>query len=347
MFLPPPDEIDRREYQRNYFISTPTFDLSPIEKPDMSPFLIHMTGKDAILSILQGEEEICEPGEGCILAAIPTYSNSKNTFDAEVVCFTESPTFAVDFFRYRRIERWEADQRFGIGFSKSALVERGVRPIIYLEDGLIAQLINLFLKNEKKIVSFQNKEEEEGLSNAQRRRLQELLELQEILEDIYPLLFPLSEGNRFQGFMWEREWRYFSQSELVFNYQDIEIICCPAAEEPPIREILGSYAEKIVFIRAWDEYSDVTQYLADQQEIWDEQSLRIAQASRQSLRKRQLRKLIKEKQRTLNSIRSYIQFIEQIQRDLEKAKGSEEDLRQEIQKLQDDLSQIEEEQSSE
>lgn len=347
MSLPTPNEINRREYQHSYFISTPTFDLSPIEKPDMSPFLIHMTGKDAILSILQGEEDICEPGEGCILAAIPMYSNSKNTFDAELICFTESPTFAVDFFRYRRVERWEADQRFGIGFSKSALVRRGVRPAIYLEDGLNAQLINLFLKNEKKIVSFQKKQEEEGLSDAQRRRLQELLELHVILENIYPLLFPLSESSRFQGFMWEREWRYFSQPELIFNYQDIEIICCPEEEEPQIKEILGEYAESIVFIRAWDEYSDVTQYLESQQEIWDEQSLQIAQTSRQSLRKRQLQKLLGEKQKTLNSIRSYGQLIEQIQRDLEAVKGSEENLQQEIQKLQDDLSQMEEEQASE
>lgn len=345
MFLPSPDEINHREYRSNYFISTPTFDLSPIEKPDMSPFLIHMTGKDAIFSILQGEEDICEPGEGCILAAIPTYSNSKNTFDAGVVCFTESPTFAVDFFRYRRIERWEADQRFGIGFSKSALVERGVRPVIYLEDGLNTKLINIFLKNEKKIASFQKKEEEDGLSDAQRRKLQELLELYEILKNIYPLLFPLSENNPFQGFMWEREWRYFSQPELIFNYQDIEIICCPEEEETRIREILGDYGENIVFIRAWDEYSDVTQYLASQQEIWDEQSIQIAQASRQSSRKRRLRKLIGEKQKTLNSIRSYIQFIEQIQRDLETAKGSEELLRQKIQELQDDLSQMEEQSS--
>jgi len=43
-------------YWKEYQIDTPTFELSSIEKPDMSPFLIHITGKDEILSILKAED---------------------------------------------------------------------------------------------------------------------------------------------------------------------------------------------------------------------------------------------------------------------------------------------------
>ncbi len=42
MTLPPYSPyVTWREYQ----IATPTFRLSPLEKPDMSPYLVHMTGK--------------------------------------------------------------------------------------------------------------------------------------------------------------------------------------------------------------------------------------------------------------------------------------------------------------
>jgi len=52
MTLPP---YSQQVFWKDYEIDTPTFDLTPIEKPDMSPLLFHMTGRNAILSILQGE----------------------------------------------------------------------------------------------------------------------------------------------------------------------------------------------------------------------------------------------------------------------------------------------------
>jgi hypothetical protein len=33
----------------HYRNTTPTFDLTSVEKPDLSPFLIHMTGKDSLV----------------------------------------------------------------------------------------------------------------------------------------------------------------------------------------------------------------------------------------------------------------------------------------------------------
>jgi hypothetical protein len=123
MSLPPPGSGAR---WKDYEIDTPTFRLMPIEKPDMSPFLVHMTGKNQILSILKGDGAPLNilNGHGYLKANVP--ANGGAGYDAKVVCFTESPTFALDFFRYRSFPRWQADQRFGIGFDKSKMVVKGV-----------------------------------------------------------------------------------------------------------------------------------------------------------------------------------------------------------------------------
>ena len=104
MPLPPPSS---GAYWKNYEINTPTFQLTPIEKPDMSPFLVHMTGKEQIIHILRGQNapEKLEDGYGFLKAAVPKQSTGGYT--AEVVCFTDSPTFALDFFRYRSFQRWK------------------------------------------------------------------------------------------------------------------------------------------------------------------------------------------------------------------------------------------------
>lgn len=103
MPIPTSDQISWHEWKSNYKISTPTFHLTSIEKPDMSPFLIHMTGKKEIRSILLGEGTDSEisAGTGYLRANNPEY-NLRGAFDAKVVCFSNSPTFALDFFRYRK-----------------------------------------------------------------------------------------------------------------------------------------------------------------------------------------------------------------------------------------------------
>ena len=133
---------------RNYRIETPTFKLSSIEKPDLSPFLIHMTGRNQLISILKGEnanEDIEVPeGNGYLKSVVPTFNGSQGYYNSNVVCFTESPLFALDFFRYRSFNRWESDQQFGIGFSKTDLVNhRNVRPVVYLDTETNRELLNL------------------------------------------------------------------------------------------------------------------------------------------------------------------------------------------------------------
>lgn len=56
--------------------------LSPIEKPDMSPFLVHMTGKNQILEILKSGED---KKHGLIKSSVPSQSKSK-WYTREVVC---------------------------------------------------------------------------------------------------------------------------------------------------------------------------------------------------------------------------------------------------------------------
>lgn len=237
---------------KDYEIATPTFSLTPVEKPDMSPFLIHMTGKAEIQSILEGNgaDEALPDGKGFLKASIP--EQSRGNYSAEVVCFTESPTFALDFFRYRSFPRWQRDFRFGIGFSKTKLTDAGARPALYADNDLVAKIVGLH----------ERRKQEEG----------EDLEEAEILKRLYPLCTPLLEHAQQEGFLWEREWRYAGGNGLVFDHEDIRVICCPDEERVGIQQVLGRHAEKIQFVRSWKEFSDVTDYLARQQLVWDHEA---------------------------------------------------------------------------
>lgn len=240
----------------DYRINTPTFCLSPVEKPDMSPFLIHMTGKEQIYQILNGDNADVELPDrnGFLRASVPT---GNGDYDASVVCFTESPTFVVDFFRYRKFDRWRDDQRFGIGFSKEQLVQQGVQPVLYLHNDLMQRVM-----------------EGRG-ANVYPGGYSE--ELKQLCESVYPLMFPLGEDMDIQGFMWEREWRYPKSEGFTFPLSTVKVICCPEEEEDAIRDILGEYAEAVQFVRAWDEYDDVTAYLKGKEVQWREQVRAIPQ----------------------------------------------------------------------
>ncbi|MDQ7815751.1 MAG: abortive infection system antitoxin AbiGi family protein [Melioribacteraceae bacterium] len=247
-------------YWKDYEIDTPTFDLLPVEKPDMSPFLVHMTGRNQILSILRGEnipEGIMltiPTNNGYLQSNIPEYG-TQTGYNASVVCFTETPTFALDFFRYRSFRRWQDDQRYGIGFSKSNLVNRGVRPVLYLDNTALTALNRIKDEIGEQVVEL----EIDGL----RRNARQLI------NSIYPITYPLLENTPDQGFMWEREWRYPQSQGFVFPFDNIRIICCPEDEETQIREIIGGFSENISFIRSWIEYDDVTNFISRQESVWN------------------------------------------------------------------------------
>lgn len=309
-------------YWKSYEISTPTFQLTPVEKPDMSPFLVHMTGKNQIIHILTGENapEELGKGQGFLRAAVPEHSGSNYT--AKVVCFTESPTFALDFFRYRSYKRWNADQRFGLGFDKTNLVSREVRPAIYAGSDLTKQIIYLYNYIQENQIS-----EDQNLN----------AHLINLLEGTYPLLFPLLEDEPQQGYMWEREWRATNENGFTFTHEDIRIICCPQEEEGSIRDILGTAANGIRFIRAWQEYDDVTRFLERQQQTWREYDEKLRQVEKEDQKIQQIDELIQQYQIAKNSLMSYQEFIKRLDSDKEKIERESHEITQKINGLQTQL----------
>jgi len=215
-----------------------------------------MTGSDAIAQILAGDGAPIEiPGDtGFLKAVVPQYEGLSQLFSRPVVCFSESPLFALDFFRYRSFRRWQDDQRFGIGFNKARLAERGVRPVIYLDSEIRSQL--RYLQTQGDLLHWKL-----TASSATDEKLRGLV------DGLAPLVFPLLEDHDYQGFMWEREWRATSPEGFPFSYCDIEIVCCPSEEEDVIREALGDVADRIQFVRTWLEYDDVTSFLQQREEL--------------------------------------------------------------------------------
>lgn len=265
MALPSPTESDGWTKWKNlHKITTPTFDLTPVEKPDFSPFLIHMTGKNSLVSILKGENapediEINE-NEGYLKSVIPDFEG-KSFYNSEVVCFTESPIFALDFFRYRSFRRFRDNQQFGIGFSKSDLIiKRGVRPVVYFDSKTNREILKLCNQIIEGTLFITDSEGEE-------------IDRVGTFEKIKPLLFPLLEDNDGQGFMWEREWRYPDNNGLVFSHDDIEVICCPKNERAEIEEVLGDLLDEIEIVESWKEYDEVTKYLKRREKETDTTAL--------------------------------------------------------------------------
>jgi len=318
MPLPPPGlDVTWKDYR----IDTPTFQLTPLEKPDMSPFLVHMTGKDEIISILKGENasEKITTGHGVLKASVP--QTSQGSYSGKVVCFTESPTFALDFFRYRSYQRWSKDQRFGLGFDKTNLIALGIRPVVYLDSNLVTDIINLhryIQKNHRRV------SDDDDFNSL----------LVQSIGKIYPLLFPLLEGESKQGFMWEREWRATDSNGFVFNHDDIRIICCPQEEEQIIREILGTSANNVQFIRVWREYDDVTQFLKRQQKDWQILDESVQAILEEDKKVQQLDELIQQHQIAKNSLISYQEFVTRLGDDQEKIKTELEVVNQRIITLQ-------------
>lgn len=328
MALPTPDEISEKTYYRNYWIGTPAFQLTPIEKPDMSPFLIHMTGKGAILDILEGKNapNPVVAGHGFLKAGIPEYTGE--AFDAKVVCFSESPTFAVDFFRYRKKVRWQADQSYGLGFDKASLAKQGARPVIYVDERIRSHIIYLHRRIR-----------DNGLILSDDREIN--ARLVEAIQAAYPLLYPLSEDSQFQGFMWEREWRHTDAAGLEFSHEDIKIICCPENEEAGIKQLLGATANQIDFVHTWQEYDDVTNYLSRQHATWRNREERIEKFKGPNKEKLKVENLLAQYNQALNSLDAYLGFLESFRKEIEHATQEREDLAQKIAGLSTKLKEIE------
>ncbi|EOG9063770.1 hypothetical protein KW450_21380 [Vibrio fluvialis] len=244
MNLPPPSK-DGSVYWRDYKIDTPAFRLNPIEKPDMSPHLVHMTGKESVLGILKSGRD----NGGLIKACVP--EDAKSWYKESVVCFTESPIFAIDAFRYIRFHRWQMDMRFGIGFSKEKLIKKGVFPVLYCSSELVSQFKKM---RDEMPTSIENPFE---------------LTAKSVIDNVFPLMNSLMENEPKQGFIWEREWRSPNPEGFDFSYSDIDIICCPEEEQDEIVSILGDFANNIKFVRSWSQYNEVKEFLSSREKGWE------------------------------------------------------------------------------
>lgn len=279
MSLPPPDKNGRGPWNE-YRIDTPAFKLTSLEKPDMSPHLVHMTGRAAILGILDSGNV----GQGKITATVPRQRKAQ-WYDSPVVCFTESPLFAIDAFRYIKFQRWQEDMRYGLGFSKEALAERGSRPVLYADSDLVSHLKNL----------------RDLSAAAEKGPLQECAN--SLVQTILPLTNSLMEYEAKQGFIWEREWRHPDPSGFVFDYKDIEIICCPDEERDAVVKLLGEYSGGIRFVNSWSQYDDVTAFLSSRTAGW-ETRVEPGAASHQQLAA--LRDQYRQERNKLKAHRAYI-----------------------------------------
>ncbi|MUL11806.1 hypothetical protein [Aliivibrio fischeri] len=208
------------------------FEIEPKLKPDMSRFLIHMTGKSAIKSILKGGNV---KNQGFIKALIPNGSKS-DKFTHKIACFTETPIFALGGFVAISQRRSDEKMHYGIGFRKSYMVKNNVRPTIYLDNDVLGLLFSV----------------SESDSNQ---------EVNSLLDSIKSLAHPLGEKAYKQGFTWEREWRFVDKVGFYFNYDAIEVICCPREEQLELQVILGGFSDKIQFVDSWAQYKSHTKYI--------------------------------------------------------------------------------------
>lgn len=234
--------------------SIPTFELTPLHKPDMSPYLVHLTSRNNLLNILtgKGSTTVLSQEQGFLKSSLPNYTTSQ--YHNEVVSFTESPLHTLDFFRLRSQARFKDDQQYGIGFSKSALVKQGVRPVLYLDKESNKALLGIIENVNKDFFRISDS----SIRNEY---------LKKCLSKLKSLMFPLFEDSEKQGFMWEREWRWPNTEGMVFNIADIRVICCPSANKVELIKLLNPFSENICFVENWSEYDEYTLFIKSKNEL--------------------------------------------------------------------------------
>nr|WP_192957844.1 hypothetical protein [Aliivibrio wodanis] len=207
----------------------------------MSNYLIHMTDKKSLYNILEeGGSVNC----GLIKSYIPKGANSES-FEHKITCFTESPIYALGAFMKISSRRKSEQMQFGIGFKKNFMVNKGVRPTIYIDWPTLTNLLSL--KNSEK--------------------MQDKNKVSDLLDHLSSLAHPLGENYQRQGFSWEREWRFVNEIGFEFNYDDIGLICCPESEKAILKVILGDFASDIVFIDTSHKYNVHSQLIIHSEEM--------------------------------------------------------------------------------
>ncbi|MDZ8263641.1 hypothetical protein [Nostoc sp. ChiQUE01b] len=153
----------------------------------------------------------------------------------------------------------------------------------------------------------------------------------------------LNENSRYQGFMWEREWRYPSDDGLEFNYSDIKIVCSPPEEADEIKEILSEYIHNIQFVNAWSEYNNVTDYLAKRER--DSQIKNVTNASKQKILSL-ANKSIKQMKRTMLELERYLEVVNTFARGSAEVKQQIENLRRQVSDKEEEIQKLQQENNS-
>ncbi|MFV5405305.1 hypothetical protein VXQ92_11380 [Acinetobacter sp. 228] len=294
----------------NYFkVLKKSLQLSPIEKPDMSPFLVHMTGKNQILEILKSGED---DEHGLIKSSVPSQSQS-SWYKREVVCFTESVLHSIDSFRYIAFNRFKSNLFYGIGFSKEklALHER-IRPALYIDKNTIGDLASLEANLPESIENFTS----------------ENIKVKRLLDNLIPFITPVFQDENRQGYTWEREWRYFNAESMgfKFSYEDIEIICCPPSEKSAIEEQLGSFSRNIKFVSTWGEYNEVVEFMKSRQHNFSSGIYRYSPIERLEQHKQEF-------SRAKNQLEAYKEYAVTLSNQINDLKEYISDYGSEIQKI--------------
>lgn len=242
---------------------TPTFKLTSIEKPDMSPYLFHMTTEESLQKVLEDQE--AGENKGRLIAQIPRHCKNEE-YRIPMVCFTETPPFALDFFRYRWSDNKDRQNlKYGIGFDKSSMVKKRVFPTFYVNKEVQSQIFcSITMLGE---FDLENLQSIECKDDQLIQQLKQILEnTSQTLESVKRLMFPLLENNKYEGYIWEREWRYTSHdnADFIFSYADIRIICCTDEDENNFKMIIGEEIiqnNPIKFIRTWEQYDEITDFI--------------------------------------------------------------------------------------
>ncbi len=299
-----------------YKVTKKALNLSPIEKPDMSPFLVHMTGKNQILQILSSSEN---DDHGLIRAEIPSQSRSP-WYEKKIVCFTESVLHSIDSFRYIAFNRFKSNLFYGIGFSKKKLaLDENVRPALYIDTRTIGSLKSL----------------QDSLPESVEEYSRENLKLKRLLDRVIPFITPVFQDEVRQGYTWEREWRYYKKDNtgFEFSYEDIEIICCPENEKGQIQDKLGDYSSRIQFVNTWGEYNEVIEFMKSREFNY---GYGRGRTEADKLRSKKV-----EFTRTKNQLDAYQAYAESLAKRIDELKRVSEEYQKEISKIDQQLEQLE------
>ncbi|MEX2384166.1 MAG: hypothetical protein WEB59_06195 [Thermoanaerobaculia bacterium] len=192
-------------------------------RQDISPFLVHLTraanGADAaaVLRVIVSGKTL-KAGETLVSTARYGGSTIKMSADDKrkffgAICFTETPLSEVHCLlevRYRQVDL----EPYGIVFLKEKLQNKGVSPVLYLNN---------------------ERGDQDGVARA-------VFDLKDSSPDAAAMLLPLVSvfGLKLQppaasaaqagrvDWLWEREWRYpVVNGELSFDATDVFVGLCP------------------------------------------------------------------------------------------------------------------------